>query len=109
MLTAELKHFLHSKQSLIQSDVCVHSKLREMIAWQACMDVQAVMFTIWNMWVSGVTWFLPLGFGSFCNFFQGHSQRNLPLDPKVGFNLLLKPSPLSLLLFIYVQRMPNRL
>lgn len=109
MLTAELKHFLHSKQSLIQSDVCVHSKLRERIAWQACMDIQAVMFTIWNMWVSGVTWFLPSGFGSFCNFFQGHSQRNLPLDPKVGFNLLLKPSPLSLLLFIYVQRMPNRL
>lgn len=49
MLTAELKHFLHSKQSLIQSDVCVHSKLQEMIAWQTRMDIQAVMFIIWNI------------------------------------------------------------
>ena len=68
-----------------------------------------VYYLEYFIWVSGVTWFLPLGFASFCNFFQGHSQRDLPLDPKVGFNLLLKPSPLSLLLFIYIQRMPNRL
>lgn len=88
---------------------CVHFKLCKPIVSQTHIDTRQPCFPFGifclGMWSPSVS---ELRFGSLCNFFQRHSKTNLPLHPKVGFDLT-KPSPLSLFHFICLQWTANKL